>query len=70
MGPAISSGSAARPSGMKLSAFLDATGSARVPSDISVFTQPGATQLHKIPCGASSLDKLLVSDSSAPLLAA
>ena len=70
MGPAISSGSAARPSGMRSSAFLDAIGSARVPADISVRTQPGATQLQRMPWGASSEERLLVSESSAPLLAA
>src|ERR1700744_1695246 len=70
IGPAISSGSAARPSGMRPSAFLDAIGSARVPADISVTTQPGAMQLQRIPCGASSEDSDLVSESRAPLLAA
>src|ERR1700761_4326944 len=70
IGPAISSGSAARPSGMRSSAFLDAIGSPRVPADISVITQPGATQLQRMPCGPSSDERLLVSESSAPLLAA
>ncbi len=69
-GPAISSGSAALPSGINPSAFTDATGSLNVPSDISVRTHPGATQLQRIPCGPSSLDKLFVSEISAPLLAA
>ena len=64
------SGSAGRPSGISPNAFLDAFGSLRVPADISVCTQPGATQLHRMPCGASSLDRLLVSEISAPLLAA
>src|SRR6185437_14348611 len=70
IGPAISSGSAARPSGMRFNAFLDAMGSERVPADMSVTTQPGATQLHSMPCGASSEESDFVSESSAPLLAA
>src|SRR5665213_562296 len=70
IGPAISSGSAGRPSGIKSNAFLDVSGLESVPADIPVRTQPGATQLHRMPCGASSLDRLLVSESSAPLLAA
>src|SRR6185437_11598928 len=65
IGPAISSGSAARPSGIRSSAFLDAIGSLRVPADISVRTHPGATQLHRIPWGASSEERLLVRESRA-----
>ena len=46
MGAAISSTWAGRPSGISDNSFLDVSGSLRTATDISVPTQPGATQLQ------------------------
>ena len=69
-GPAISRGCPGRPTGIAAATFGPNSGSSSVPADISVETHPGATQLTRIPCGASSLDKLLVRLISAPLVTA
>ena len=70
MGVAISETSAGRPRGMRDIAFLDVSGSLRAAADISVATQPGATQLARMPLGASSEERLLVRETRAPLEAA
>src|SRR6266568_4496554 len=69
MGPAISSGVAARPRGITevailWPAFVSSTG-----LDMSVATQPGATQLTRILWRASSVESPFVKLMTPPLLA-
>src|SRR5207245_10065843 len=55
-GAAISSGVAARPRGIVAYTFLLTTGSLSAGAAMSVATQPGATQLTRMPWGASSVE--------------
>src|SRR4051812_17099140 len=67
---AISSGSPGRPSGIDRMISRFVAVSERAAAVISVRTQPGATQLTVMRCGASSTASDFVSEISAPLLAA
>src|SRR5262249_45712844 len=68
--PAISSGSATRPRGIVARICLRRSGSSSAPRDMSVATQPGATQLTRIPDEANSGASDFVSEMIAPLAAA
>src|SRR5260370_23401000 len=67
MGPAISSGVAARPRGMTVEAIFWPALDSRTALDMSVATQPGATEFTRILCRASSLARPLVRLMMPPL---
>src|ERR1700728_3980876 len=69
-GPAISLALATRPIGIPEVIFIPTSGSLKVDADISVATQPGATQFTRIPRGANSLERLFVRLINAPLVTA
>src|ERR1700733_5238951 len=70
IGPAISLTCPGRPRGMVERMVLERSGCLRTSEDISVATQPGATQLQEIPWAMSSEERDLVRLMRAPLLAA
>ena len=69
-GPAISSALPGRPRGIPEAIFGPNVESASVAADMSVVTQPGATQFTRIPFGANSLDRLFVRLIKAPFVTA
>src|SRR5258708_23146034 len=70
IGPAISSAVAARPRGITLEAIFWPALVSSTGMDMSVATQPGATEFTRILCRASSGERPLVRLMMAPLGAA
>src|SRR5262252_1041659 len=70
IGPAISSGVPTRPSGMVAKTLSRVGGSFNAGADMSVATQPGATQLMYMPSRASSVESPFTMLITAPLVAA
>src|ERR1700722_18362405 len=68
-GPAISSADATRPSGIVSTTSFIPDLVLSVLADMSVSTQPGATQFTNMLCGASSVDRPFTKLMTAPLLA-
>src|ERR1035437_9581856 len=70
IGPAISVTWPGRPTGMVGLVRAATSGASKTEPVISVWVQPGATQLAEMPCGASSEERDLVRAMIAPLLVA